>query len=136
MGARSAASELVRFAAVGALAFFVDSGALYAAVWAGAGLYVARVFSFLCAATFTWVLNRRFTFNAQTRPSTREWLEYLGANMTGALANFGVYALLVASVPLAARNPVIAVAAGSIAGLAINFVRSRRIAANFRNRDA
>jgi hypothetical protein len=41
--------------------------------------------------------------------------------------NRGTYALLVTFVAIAAEQPVLAVAAGSIAGMGVNFVLSRRM---------
>ena len=49
------------------------------------------------------------------------------ANAVGGLVNYTTYALLVATWNVATMHPVIGVAAGSIAGLAINFFLSRRV---------
>jgi putative flippase GtrA len=120
--------ELTRFAAIGALAFLVDTAVLYAALRIpGVGLYTGRLISWTAAATFTWALNRRFTFaGARTEPPLAQWLRYLGANAVGGVANYATYALLVSAVPLFARYPVLAVGAGSVAGLLLNFTLSRR----------
>jgi putative flippase GtrA len=53
-------------------------------------------------------------------------LRYLAANAIGGLANYATYALLVATVEPVRRWPVLAVAAGSVAGLLLNFFLSRR----------
>jgi putative flippase GtrA len=92
----------------------------------GVGFYLGRGISFLCAATFTWHLNRRFTFRhaTQDRRST-QWLRYLGANALGACANLGMYAWLVATFHAARTVPALAVAAGSLSGLLSNFTLSR-----------
>ena len=117
----------VRFAGVGALGFVVDSGVLYGALGLGLSLYSGRGVSYLAAATFTWYLNRRITFVSTDRAVVREWLRYLVANAVGGLVNLGTYAALVATIPVMARLPVLAVAAGSIAGLVFNFVLSRTV---------
>jgi putative flippase GtrA len=121
--------QFLRFALVGAAGFGVDAGSLYLAVRElGLGLYLGRLMSYLAAATFTWALNRRYTFHAQRdHIRSREWVRYLAANTAGGLLNYGVYALLISSVESAERWPVIAVAAGSTAGLFANFVLSRRL---------
>jgi putative flippase GtrA len=49
------------------------------------------------------------------------------ANLPGFVVNRGVYILLVSFVGLAARQPVIAVFAGAIAGVTLNFNLSRKI---------
>lgn len=124
---RSASQELLRFGLVGAAGFFVDAGALMLAI-EGVGLdpYSARVFSYLCAATFTWACNRRFTFvRAGTEPAAMQWLRFLGANAIGGAVNYGVYALIVTFTVAGARWPVLGVAAGSLAGLTFNFAVSK-----------
>ncbi len=124
---RSARRELVRFTFVGAVGFLVDAGALMLAMHAlGLGLYSGRVFSYLCAATFTWICNRRFTFaEAQSGAPVVQWLRFLGANAIGGAVNYGVYAAIVATTAVGAAWPVIGVAVGSIAGLIFNFVASK-----------
>ena len=116
--------RFVRFAVVGALGFVVDSATLYAGLALGLTLYSGRIVSYLVAATFNWYLNRRVTFVSTDHRYVREWARYLLANAVGGGVNLGVYALLVATLPLVARMPVLGVAAGSVAGLVFNFVLS------------
>ena len=118
---------LARFTCVGAFGLLVDCTALYAALWAGLGLYDGRLVSFVTAATFTWYLNRSFTFAVRERPSTREWFRFLLANSFGGLVNLGVYSILVAAFTVIAEVPAIAVVAGSICGLLINYRLSREL---------
>jgi putative flippase GtrA len=123
----SARQELVRFTLVGAVGFLVDAGALMLAMHGlGLGLYSGRAFSYLCAATFTWICNRRFTFADGGRGAPFvQWLKFLGANAIGGAVNYGVYAALVTFSAVAAARPVIGVAAGSVAGLVFNFAISK-----------
>ena len=51
----------------------------------------------------------------------------MGANLLGLVLNRGTYAALVATVPLCAAQPVFAVAAGSLAGMMVNFTLSRQV---------
>ena len=120
--------QLLRFSAVGVAGFVVDATALYAALALGAGLYVGRLASYLAAATATWALNRRYTFNAERtdRPAL-EWVRFLAANSVGGAVNYGTYAAMVALLPFVAANPWLGVAAGSFAGLIVNFSLSRRL---------
>lgn len=122
-------SRFIRFATIGVAGFIVDTAALYFAMGLlGAGHYSGRAFSYAVAATSTWALNRRFTFHAR-RSSNRlaEWARFLTANAAGGIANYLVYAALVAASDVVANWPILGVAAGSLAGLAINFNLSRRI---------
>jgi putative flippase GtrA len=117
-------SGFARFAVVGALGFVVDSGVLYAGLALGLTLYSGRIASYLAAASFNWYLNRRFTFASTDRQLLREWARYLLANAVGGGVNLATYVALVTTVPAVARMPVLAVAAGSIAGLIFNFALS------------
>ena len=99
----------------------VDCSALYAVLWAGLGLYDGRLVSFVTAATFTWYLNRNFTFEVRERPSTREWFRFLLANSLGGVVNLGIYCFLAAGFTMIAEMPAIAVVAGSVCGLLINY---------------
>jgi putative flippase GtrA len=120
--------EFLSFAAVGVLAFIVDAGVLSLAVWSGSGPHFGRVLSYLCAVTVSWECNRRFTFSAtRTRASLSSWARFAVAQLGGAAVNLGTYFLLIELSPTVARNPVIGVAAGSVAGLAINFTSARLV---------
>lgn len=121
--------QFLSFAAVGVVGFVVDASALYLAIHAlGAGLYGGRLLSYLAAATTTWALNRGYTFRTQRgHNKLAEWARFLAANSVGGLVNYTTYAILVTWVPLATSHPVLGVAAGSIAGLTINFLLSRRV---------
>jgi putative flippase GtrA len=120
--------QFLRFALVGTVGFAVDAGVLIFAMRVlGLGPYAARLLSFLVAATATWWLNRTFTFGApKVRSLAGEWLRFLSVNAVGGALNIAVYSLLVATVPLVARWPVLGVGAGAVAGLGFNFVGSRR----------
>jgi putative flippase GtrA len=122
-------SQLLRFALVGVAGFVADAGVLYVAMrWLGAGYYAGRLLSFLVAVTVTWSLNRRYTFAASSDARLfREWARFLVTNAIGGLLNYAVYAVLVASVATVAEMPTLGVAAGSLAGLAINFMLSRKL---------
>jgi putative flippase GtrA len=119
--------QLLSFSIIGTIGFLVDTATLYLAIGVlGAGLYSGRVISYLAAATVTWVLNRRYTFWEQ-RSANRiaEWARFLAANAIGGLVNYATYAFLVTFYPMAAAHPVLGVAAGSVAGLTVNFTLSR-----------
>jgi putative flippase GtrA len=75
--------------------------------------------------TATWALNRRFTFGASRRRAVIEWARFAIAQLAGAAVNLGTYFALVAASVFVARFPVVGVAAGSLAGLAVNFVAAR-----------
>lgn len=121
--ANQAAGEFVRFAVIGVIGFIVDASTLKLVVaLLHMDLYSGRVVSFLTAATGNWMLNRRFTFRQAGRHSkVRQWLKYLGANGVGFAVNYSTYAALITYVAVARENPVLGVAAGSIAAMSFNF---------------
>jgi putative flippase GtrA len=119
-----------RFTLVGAAGFAVDVAVLYLALTLGLGLYSGRLVSFLAAATATWLGNRHFTFTGAAPPRHRahgEWFRYLLAMAAGGLLNYGVYAGLVFQFMLFRSQPWLAVAAGTGAGMLLNFALARRI---------
>lgn len=133
------------FALIGIGGLFVDMAALAAALHLlGLDPYGGRVFSYLMAATFTWYMNRQFTFTGVSRRgAVRQWARFLVANTVGALVNYGIYVLvlkagpwMISAVGLWPRLftdllPYIGVAAGSVSGLIFNFVLSKKLV--FRN---
>lgn len=126
----SVSRQFLRFSVVGGAGFLVDVGVLYLLRRAGLDLYSARVCSFVAAASFTWLGNRMFTFAAAPGSRgrlTAEWFLYLGAMTAGGLVNYGTYALLITFLGAFHDHPWLAVAAGTGAGLLINFVFARRI---------
>ncbi len=122
--------QMLRFAIIGTLGFFVDTATVYATHFAlGVDLYSAGALAFLLGASFTWAMNRRFTFpEARTQARGPQWLRFLATQAVGFAVNRGTYAALIASLPLAREHPVLAVAAGSLAGMGVNFVTARQIA--------
>jgi putative flippase GtrA len=123
------AIEFASFAAVGVIGFVADAGTLLGLLAVlGDRPYLARIGSWLAAATVTWALNRQVTFRqAARRRAARQWARFLMANSGGAAINYGTYAALVAGSSFVHQYPVLAVAAGSLAGLSVNFLASRRL---------
>ena len=95
----------------------------------GWNAYLARVVSFLLAATVTWWWNRHYTFAARCqRPAAHaEWLHWLALMSIGALVNYGVYAALLLAFPGLHRWPALAAAAGSAVAALINFSAARGV---------
>ena len=128
---RRAVGELLRFGTVGVAGFVVDAAVLTAGIALGTGPWLGRVVSYLAAATTTFALNRAWTFRAVARPvgraaAARQWGLFLLVNLVGFACNYGTYAALLASLPVVAAQPVLGVAAGSLAGLLGNYLLARR----------
>ena len=128
---RIQSSQLLRFLLVGGAGFFVNMAALWLAInLAHLDVYSGQALAFLCAVTFTWWGNRTLTFAEHAADSPagrlREWGKFIAANSIGGLVNYAVYVTLVTFAPAPFSNPYLAVAAGTIAGLAFNFTMSKR----------
>jgi putative flippase GtrA len=119
--------QLLLFAISGAFGFVVDAGIVQFLVRElGTNPYGARVVSFLAAATTTWGFNRRYTFAGHGGDSRhRELVRYLIAMACGFALNYGAYAACVLFWPIVREWPAIGVAAGSVAGAALNFLTSK-----------
>ncbi len=125
--------QMLNFGIVGGIGFVVDASVLHVCVALGSGLYMGRVFSYLVAVTSTWALNRRYTFGAATGTSLRrEWVRYAVSQLSGATVNLSTYSILVSMIAVCAAYPTLAVAAGCLAGMLINFTVARHFV--FRSR--
>ena len=100
--------------------------------WIRCDPYLARVISFLVAASFTWWWNRRYTFanRGSGRAVPVEWLRWVALMGAGALVNFGVYVLLLLAFSALHRWPALAAAAGSAVAALINFSAARTLLFN------
>ncbi|WP_207480130.1 GtrA family protein [Arenibaculum pallidiluteum] len=120
--------QFLRFAGVGAGGFLVDAAVLWLAMAAGAGALPARAASYLVAVTFTWALNRTVTFrDARQDRLLAQWARFLAVNALGGCVNYAIFAALVLAGGPFARWPVLAVAAGSISALGLNYAVSKRL---------
>ena len=123
----STRQSFFRFALVGVAGFIIDAGVLTLALSLGADFYTGRAFSFFCAVTATWYMNRVYTFSSQDPRLLREWGRFVSANAIGGLINYATYALLVSTVVLFSNHPIAAVGVGSVAGLLWNFIVSHHL---------
>jgi putative flippase GtrA len=139
-GEASPLRQILTFGLIGVGGAVVDMATLWAAIHlAGLNPYAGRVVSFLAAATFTWWMNRTFTFrDASRRAALRQWARFIAANSLGGLVNYAIFAATVAFGPGVAAWllggiwqvpdalwPFLGVAAGSLAGMVFNFVLSK-----------
>jgi putative flippase GtrA len=122
--------QFIRFGIVGCIGYGIDVGVLYLVLYGmGFGHYGGRVISYLAAATTTWYLNRNFTFiQARSENRSREWARFVALNVIGGMINYFVYSAYISLHSVSMSAPAIGVAAGSLAGLIVNFLVSKRFA--------
>ena len=119
--------EFMWFCTVGLLGFTLDNACVYG-LRATIGLYWAGVIAYVTAATANWAANRAWTYrHRQHGAIARQWALFLAVNLVGFTLNRGVYFLLVTFSALAADQPVIAIFAGTLAGMFLNFYFSRSL---------
>jgi putative flippase GtrA len=119
--------QFLRFGTVGGIGFLVDTATVYGLRHI-LGLYGAGLIAYVIAATGNWALNRIWTFRGHgSGPAHRQWAMFMLTNLAGFVLNRGAYILLVTFVAAATRQPVIATAAGAVAGMFANFSLSRRL---------
>jgi putative flippase GtrA len=120
--------EIFLFAVGGVGGLIIDTGIVQLLVGvAGWNPYVARVPSFLIAATFTWWWSRNYTFadRRSARSAHAEWLHWMALMSIGAVVNYGVYALLLMNFSGLHRWPAVGAAAGSLVAAFVNFAAAR-----------
>lgn len=121
------AAQFLRFGVVGVVGFLFDTATVYA-LRGSLGLYGAGIAAYVVAASVNWALNRMWTFRGRGGGAAhRQWARYMLTNTVGFILNRGTYAALVTVSALCAAQPVLAVAAGAIAGMGVNFTLSRRV---------
>ena len=119
--------QLLRFGVVGGIGWVADTATVYA-LRPFIGLVAAGLLAYPVAASVTWAINRAWTFRGQGEGSAfAQWLRFLAGNSLGFALNRGTYVVLVSTVGVIADNPVIATAAGAIAGMFMNFHISRKM---------
>ena len=119
--------QFMMFGTVGAVGFLFDTATVYSLRHL-LGLYGAGVVAYVVAASVNWLLNRLWTFRDRRHGRMhQQWLRFLVANLGGFALNRGTYVLLVMAVALCAEQPVLAVAAGAMVGMGLNFALSRAL---------
>lgn len=106
----------------------VDTAVLYLlrGCW---GPFIARGFSFFAAVLVTWLFNRAITFKKKRSGMNpqNEFFSYLLLMLGGGVINYGLYSWLITAYKIVLENPIIGIAAGSIAGMVVNLATSRFI---------
>lgn len=118
-------AQVLRFAAAGVLGLLADIAVLYLALGLGLDFYSGRLLSFVAAVWVTWQINRRYTFHPAGISLWQEWWRYLFAMTGGGLINYGAYSAAILLLPHWTLRPALAVAAGSLAGMSINFIGAK-----------
>ena len=128
--------QMRAFLVVGVVGFVVDAGlTMLLSSVGGLSPYAARIPAVLCAATTTWLLNRRHTFRSQDGRRAREFVRYLSVSVVGTTLNYTVYSLVLIGIGriglgFVTQNMAIfaAVMCGSLVSMSLTFTGFRLFA--------
>lgn len=84
----------IRFLLIGGTGFLIDASITYALVLLNFAPWQARIPAILLAMIFTWLGNRKFTYEVQRAHSTAEALRYAMAAIFMALVNYLIFLAL------------------------------------------
>jgi putative flippase GtrA len=130
-------AEFLRFAVAGTVGFGVDSALLLAFTsLLGWPALLARLASFAIALVVTWLINRAWTFRASGKRAAgigAEFASYGAVQLAGGAVNYAVYAAVVFALGREPWQLIVALAAGSGAGMVLNYLGARRFV--FRPKD-
>jgi putative flippase GtrA len=136
-------AQFLRFATVGAKVSLIDAGGLYLLQWlTDLNIYAARVISFSLAMLAGYLLNRYFTFKGlQKGGFLRQLAGHFGVHLLGGIINFGVFYAIVelGQAYISGKIflmilPLLALWVGGVAGMAFNFVFSKKLVFRVKNR--
>lgn len=105
MSTRNSLALLLRFLLVGGSGFLIDASITYLLNSFGAKPWLARIPAIVLAMTYTFVANRKFTYNVDTLDTTSEFIRYITVASVMALLNYLIYLVMVSKGVL----PVVAV---------------------------
>jgi putative flippase GtrA len=118
--------DFIKFGIVGSMGFCWDTATVYS-LRRFTGLYLAGLAGFIVAASANWAVNRVWTFRHKTQEQLhRQWAKFLIANLAGFTLNRGSFFILITVNTHFRSQPVFAIIFGSLAGLAVNYLLSKR----------
>ncbi|MCY4012186.1 MAG: GtrA family protein [Gammaproteobacteria bacterium] len=115
-------ARIASFLAVGATGLVVDVAFYLGLQGIGVEHRVARFVAFWPAVTWTWRLNRHFTFVDRPRTApVMQWTRFVAGSMTGLAVNVGTYTALTTFVAAFDRHRLVALACGIVLASVVNY---------------
>lgn len=120
--------QIFLFAVAGVIGLLVDIAVLYL-LRDAVGPFYGRAVSFFAAVLATWLVNRSLTFKGRRSGLSRkrEFTAYFSLMLIGGAVNYATYSVLVLGVAAVRDHLFLGVAAGSLAGMMVNFLTSRYV---------
>ena len=119
-----------RFCVIGGCAFTIDSSIVFilSNIFSFHPL-TSRIFSFLIVVTFSWRMNRTFTFKVTHKKNLiKEWKQYIKINSFGVIINLAFYTILIYSVKLFFLYPVIPITISTTVSMFFNYYFTKNYA--------
>ena len=125
---REKVTQFLKFGIVGLFGLFWDTTAVYS-LRPLIGLTTATIAAYFIAASINWLVNRLWTFRkaGNQHHFVIQWLRFLAGNSLGFFLNRGCVFMMFHLSPVFKANPVLALAAGAVAGMLANFHISRKL---------
>ena len=120
--------QFIRFCIVGTIVFLIDALVFSAALALNIPTVLARCVSLAIALLSSWMLNRSYTFQDRRAANWQGFILFGSTQLVGAGVNAITSLSLYSIWSLTHIYPWIAIAVGSIAGLAVNFSTAKFIA--------
>jgi putative flippase GtrA len=120
----SNSAMFLRFLVVGGLGFVIDAGLTYILIQLGIAPWLARLPAIVCAATFTWLANRYFTYQMKTSRSAGEAIRYASVASAMAFINYVIFLMLIQI----GLEPVVSIILATALQTLISFYAYRRFA--------
>jgi putative flippase GtrA len=109
------------------IALVLDYVVVWSAMNSGAHPWLARSLGLLVGVTTTYVFNRRFTFETESRASLSEWFRYFATQLVGSALNFSISTLGLYLGDRSTLHIALAIVAGAAVGFSYNFFAARRV---------
>jgi len=121
-------TQFLKFGIVGLLGLCWDTGTVYS-LRPFVGLTIATIAAYFIAASINWLINRLWTFRhvGNQHHFVIQWMRFLAGNSLGFFLNRGCVFTLFHVSPVFKTYPVLALAAGAVAGMMANFHISRKL---------
>lgn len=111
--------RLFWFLLAGGGGFLIDIGVTHGLILAGLHPLYARIPAIMGAMCFTWLVNRKRTFEPSRHSLAVEGFRYWAVGITSALLNYAVYSALLWRLP--ALQPIVAIVFASGSATAYSF---------------
>ena len=123
---RKTLKQFIKFGIVGTSGLAIGLGIINITMILGTSFIFANTIAFFIAATWNFLLNRRFTFEKNSINSfSRQWIQFIASSSFGVVCNWIVSFSLYYNVPLFKKHYNLPALIGVLVGCMVNFICSK-----------